>query len=116
MSSSQIRLWLIYCWHEIYGQHSTRISNIKQALESVGWEVRLECMDFTFGKRLRDQIDDKIFELKMYSYLTDRDNCIFMVPSNVLNGEAFLEEQANALDMAGQRPNESNPCIGLMYL
>ena len=116
INSSQNRIWLIYCWHEIEEEHLPRIFGIKQAIESEGWEVHLECMDFTVGKRFREQIDDKIFELKLYSNLTVWDPCIFLVSHNVLDGGTFLEEQAYASDQPSRYPKGSNLCIGLMYL
>jgi len=103
------KMWLIYCGHDYQDKDGDAIL---QQLGYTSSSVYLGRMDIVTGKRLWDQIVDKVSELKLCSW----DACIFLVSRDTLAGEAYLEEQAYALDQAGKYPKGILPCVGLMYL
>jgi len=113
-------IWLIYCWLDRLEDDDphflTKIEQLARQSEENGIEVRIERMDFIIGKRLRDQMTEKIFELKSLSNLTVSDGCVFAVPRTILSGEEFLEEQAYALSHGHDYPKGTFPCTGLMYV
>jgi len=113
-------IWFIYCWRGVVEDddpsYLTQIEQVAGQSEDNGNEVCVERMGFDVGKRLWDQMVNKIFELKAYSKLSIWDSCLFCVSRIILPGDAFLEEEAYALDHASDYPKGTFPCIGLMYL
>jgi len=113
-------MWLIYCWRDsLVDDHPSYLPEIEQLAQQSqdkGHEVRMERLDFTTSKSLWDQMVNKIFELKAYSKLSIWDSCLFCVSRIILPGDAFLEEEAYALDHASDYPKGTFPCIGLIYL
>ena len=113
-------IWLVYCWRNCLEDDDphflTKIEELARQAEASGAEVRIERMDLTIGKRLRDQMIDKIFELKSLSNLAVSDGCIFAVPRALLSGEEFQEETAYALTQGDNYPKGTFPCTALMYV
>ena len=73
-------------------------------------------MDFTFRRRLLDQMVDKTFELITCSGLSLSDRCAFIVSHSLLPGDTFLKEDTYISDHVCDYPKGTFPCIGLMYL
>ena len=113
-------MWLIYCWCDVIQDddpsYLAQIERLAQESEGNGNEVCVERIDFDSRERLWDQMINKIFELKAYSKLSIWDSCLFCVSRIMLPGNAFLEEEAYALDHASDYPKDTLPCIGLMYV
>jgi len=113
-------IWLVYCWRDCLQDDAphflAKIEDLARQTETWGSEVCIERMDLTIGKRLRDQMIDKIFELKTLSNLAVSDSCVFVVPRALLSAEEFQEESAYALTQGDGYPKGTFPCTGLMYL
>ena len=73
-------------------------------------------MDFTFERRLWDQMVGKTFDLMTYSGLSLSDGCAFIVSHSLLPGDTFLVEDTYISDHVCDYPKGTFPCIGLTYL
>ncbi len=113
-------IWLIYCWRDsLEDDHPSYLPEIEELArqsEEDGHQMCTERMDFTFGRRLWDQMVDKTFELMTSSGLSLSDRCAFIVSRSLLPGDTFLVEDAYISDHVCDYPKGTFPCIGLMYL
>ncbi len=113
-------IWVIYCWRDsLEDDHASYLPEIEELVrqsEEEGHQICAERMDFTFGRRLWDQMVDKTFELMTGSGLSLSDRCAFIVSHSLLPGDTFLVEDAYISDHVYDYPEGTFPCIGLMYL
>ena len=113
-------IWVIYCWRDsLEDDHPSYLPEIEELVrqaEEEGYQICAERMDFTFERRLWDQMVDKIFELMTGSSLSLSDRCAFVVSHSLLPGETFLVEDAYISDHVCDYPKGTFPCIGHMYL
>ncbi len=100
------KVWLTYSWHD---NEDKDVDFIVQELEDVGLEMHLDRRDIPAGKRLWNQIADKISAPKVC------DAWVFLVSHNSLASEPCQEELAYALDRSLESRGESFPLIGLVY-
>ncbi len=73
-------------------------------------------MQYDTGKRLWDQLIDKISELEINSELNDRDSFLFIVSRNMLDKGAFLKELTYTSGCAREYQDKFKRLIGLMYV
>jgi len=113
-------IWLIYCWRDSleddHPSYLPEIETLARQSEEEGYQVNTECLDYTYERRLWDQMVEKTFELMTYSGLSLSDRCAFIVSRNLLPGDAFLAEDAYISDHISNYPKGTFPCIGLMYI
>jgi hypothetical protein len=113
-------IWLIYCWHDrLFDDHPSYLPEIDELVrqsEETGHQINMERMDFVSGRRLWDQMVEKIFELMNNCGLSLSDRCAFVVSRSLLPGKAFLVEDNHISDHVSDYPKGTFPCIGLMYL
>ncbi len=113
-------IWLIYCWRDsLEDDHPSYLPEIEELArqsEEDGHQICTERLDFTFGRRLWDQMVDKTFELMAGSGLSLSDRCAFIVSHSLLPGDTFLVEDAYISDHVCDYPEGTFPCIGTMYL
>lgn len=100
------KIWLTYSWHD---NEDKDVDFIVQELEDTGLEVHLDRRDIAAGKRLWDQIADKISNPKVC------DAWVVLISHNSLTSEPCREELAYALDRSLESRGENFPLIGLVY-
>lgn len=98
------KLWLTYAWAD---NATGDVDYLAQELRKVGVDVRLDRWDLLPGRRLWDQIDQKI------SNPEESDAWMMFVTPNSLGSENCREEATWALDRALVKRGGMFPVIGL---